>query len=206
MSSDFFYPQRMGRIILQSMEEVMGRAGVHSVLNLASYSEFIENYPPADSDRTFPFESVSGIQSALEQAFGPRGGRGLALRIGRACFNYGLGEFGSVLGQADLTYRLLPLPMKLKMGAEAFCDVFNGLSDQVVRLIELDDHYLWENVRCPLCWGRQTKTPCCHLAVGLVQEALYWVSGGKHFDVIESTCAGRGDELCTFVVAKQPLD
>ena len=32
-----FYPQKMGRIILQAMEEVLGRNGVQAVLQLASF-------------------------------------------------------------------------------------------------------------------------------------------------------------------------
>ena len=36
--------------------------------------------------------------------------------------------------------------------------------------------------------------PVCHLAVGLLQEALYWVSGGKVFNVEEKTCIAAGDK------------
>ena len=116
MSETFFYPQRMGRIILQGMEEIIGRNGVHAVLNLAALSEYIENYPPAVSDRTLPFKLVSDLHVALEQAYGPRGGRGLALRIGRATFAYGLREYGSQLGLTEMAFRLLPLPTKLRVG------------------------------------------------------------------------------------------
>jgi predicted hydrocarbon binding protein len=138
--------------------------------------------------------------------YGPRGGRGLALRAGRACFKYGLKEFGPVLGIADLAFRLLPLHMKLKVGADVFCETFNKFSDQVVRLGEIEDRFLWEIVRCPVCWGRHTEGPCCYLAVGILQEALYWVSGGKNFEVYETTCVAQGDEVCTIVIEKKPLD
>ncbi|MGQ0600109.1 MAG: V4R domain-containing protein [Anaerolineales bacterium] len=57
-----------------------------------------------------------------------------------------------------------------------------------------------------MCWGRKTDSPCCHLAVGILQESLYWVSGGKHFDVIETTCTAMGDETCTFVIDKKAMD
>ena len=89
-SESFFYPQKMGRIIFMGMEEVIGISGVDAVLQLASLEKFIQNYPPARADRTFAFETVSLLQSTLEQAYGQRGGRGLALRVGRATFKYGL--------------------------------------------------------------------------------------------------------------------
>jgi predicted hydrocarbon binding protein len=43
------------------------------------------------------------------------------------------------------------------------------------------------------------------LAVGLLQEALYWLSGGKIFDVKEITCIARGDPACTIVIDPTPL-
>jgi hypothetical protein len=83
----YHYPNRMGRIILLSMEEVMGRNGVNALLKLASLPSLIENYPTDTAEPAFAFSTVSNLTEMLEQAYGPHGGRGLALRIGRACFN-----------------------------------------------------------------------------------------------------------------------
>jgi predicted hydrocarbon binding protein len=202
----YYYPNKMGRIILLAMEEIMGRNGVNAVLNLAKMRRVINNYPPNNFDRQFAFEDVGAVQQALEDMYGPRGGRGLALRAGRACFKYGLKEFGPVLGIADLAFRLLPLSMKLKVGAEVFADTFNKYTDQRVRLSDDSDQIFWHIERCPICWGRKSDIPCCHLAVGILQESLYWVSGGKNFSVNETTCIAHGDETCTIVIDKKPLD
>ncbi len=48
-ASAFYYPNRMGRIILESMEEVVGRNGLNAVFNLAGRSDLIGNYPAPDS-------------------------------------------------------------------------------------------------------------------------------------------------------------
>jgi predicted hydrocarbon binding protein len=205
-SQVFFYPNKMVRILLLAMEEVISRNGVNALLKLAELKHLVNNYPPNNYDRQVSFGELGVLMRALDLMYGPQGGRGLALRTGRACFNYGLKEFGPVLGVSDLTFRLLPLQMKLKVGADAFCETFHKFSDQRVRLIERDDHFVWENVRCPVCWGRHSDTPCCHLAVGVLQEALYWVSGGKNFDVCETRCIAQGAEACTIVIARQPLD
>lgn len=205
-SPTYYYPNKIGRIILLAMEEIMGRNGVNAVLNLSKMRHLIGNYPPNNLDRQFSFNDVSAIQKALDEMYGPRGGRGLALRAGRACFKYGLKEFGPVLGIADLTFRLLPLTMKLKVGSEVFANTFNKYSDQVVRLSEDDDKILWHIDRCPICWGRTSEAPCCHLAVGIIQEALYWVSGGKTFSVQEIECVATGGEACTILIDKKPLE
>ena len=187
------------------MEEVIGMSGVDAVLRLASLEKFIKNYPPARADRVFSFETVSLLQSTLEQVYGPRGGRGLALRIGRATFKYGLKEYGSLLGLTEMAFRLLSMSTKLHTGAKTFGDLFNKHTDQRVRVEEKDDQIFWHIERCPLCWERKSEEPICHLAVGLLQEALYWLSGGKVFNVEETACIARGDTTCTIVIDKIPL-
>ena len=63
--NQFFYPNKMGRIILIALEEVMGRNGVNAVLNLAGLKHLINNYPPNNFDRAFSFEEVSALLKAL---------------------------------------------------------------------------------------------------------------------------------------------
>lgn len=201
----FFYPHKMGKIILLGMQEVMGVNGVDALLHLAPLENLIQNSQQVNSEHAFSFETVSLLQSTLEQAYGPRGGRGLALRVGRECFKYGLKEYGSMLGLTEIAFRLLPLPTKLRTGAKAFADLFNKHTDQKVRVEEKNNKIFWHIEQCPLCWKRKAEEPICHLAVGLLQEALYWVSGGKVFDVEETACVARGDAVCTIVIDQTPL-
>ncbi len=202
----YFYPNKLGRIILLSMEEIIGRNGVNAVLNQASLRSTINNYPPNDLDLAVSFEDVGQMQVALEAIYGPRGGRGLALRAGRACFKHGLREFGPLLGFTDLAFRLLPLDEKLRSGAIIFADIFNKYSHQRVVVKDEADKILWKIERCPVCWQRVADGPVCHLAVGLLQEALYWVSGGKFFNVEETSCIAQGDSACIITIEKQSLD
>lgn len=204
-TQQFYYPNRMGRIILLSMEEVMGRTGVNAVLHLAELPSLIENYPPDNTSLAFPFSTVSHLTQVLEQAYGPHGGRGLALRIGRASFNYGVRQYGTQMGLTEMAFRLLPLPAKLHAGAKAFAELFNKFTDQQVRVEMEDGRILWYIDRCPLCWERKTHDAVCHLAVGLLQEALYWISGGKVFNVEEQTCIAAGDQACTIVIDQTPI-
>lgn len=199
------YPQKMGKIILLGMEEVIGGGGLDAVLHLGALDEVGQIASAGSDERTFSFESVSRLHQALEQLYGPRGGRGLALRTGRACFKYGLKEYGSMLGLTEMAFRLLPLSTKLHTGAYSFAGLFNKHTDQRVQVEETDTAILWHIDQCPLCWERTAGEPVCHLAVGLLQEALYWLSGGKVFSVEEIACHARGDERCTILIQKIPL-
>lgn len=199
------YPQKMGNIILLGTEEVIGKSGLDAVLHLGALEDAAQLARSDSDERTFSFESISRLHQSLEQLYGPRGGRGLALRAGRATFKYGLKEYGSMLGLTEMAFRLLPLSTKLHTGANSFAGLFNKHTDQRVRVEEFDTTILWHIERCPLCWERTSDGPVCHLAVGLLQEALYWLSGGKVFSVEEIACHAHGDERCTILIQKTPL-
>ena len=85
--SGFYYANKFTRITLQAYEEVMGKNGLNAILNLAGLSNLIDNYPPDNLEREFDFADFTAIHIGLEEMYGPRGGRGLALRAGRATFN-----------------------------------------------------------------------------------------------------------------------
>ena len=205
-SPQYFLPNKMGRIVFLAMEEVMGRNGVNAILNLARLQHRIGDYPPNNFAKEFSFNELGQVLQALDEMYGPRGGRGLARRIGQACFTFGIKDFGPMLGIADFTFRILPLGMKLKIGLEVLAQTFNKFTDHVVRLGEDDHYFYWIIERCSVCWGRRSSSPCCHLAVGILEEGLYWVSGGKNFYVEETTCVAVGDSACTVVIGRRPLD
>lgn len=201
-----FFPSKMGRIILLAMEDVMGRNSLNAILNLARLSHYVEAYPPNNFSKTVSFDEVGRLLQALDEMYGPRGGRGLARRAGHACFRFGVQDFGPLLGIADLTFRVLPMGMKLKVGFEVLAQTFNKFTDHVVRLEEDEQYVYWVMERCGACWGRASDAPCCHLAVGILEEGLYWVSGGKSFYVEEVSCVAAGDPTCTISIGKRPLD
>jgi hypothetical protein len=204
-NDQYFYPNRMGRVVLLAMEEILGHAAVNAVLNLAGLPVYINDYPPHNQDLKFPFTHISHLQAGLESAYGPRAGRGLALRVGRASLKYGLREFGPELGLTDMAFRLLPLQTKLKTASEAFAALFNTYTDERVRLEMDENNIFWHTERCPLCWERHADGPCCHQTVGLLQEALFWVSGGRYFELEEKKCIACGDSTCTIMINRTPM-
>ncbi|MBE2220228.1 MAG: 4-vinyl reductase [Anaerolineae bacterium] len=195
----------MGRIVLTAMEEIMGRHGVNAILNFADLDKLVNNYPPNNLELGFPFSEFSALQQAVEEIYGVRGGRGLSMRAGRETWKLALKEFVPVLGIGDLAIRTLPLGIKLKIGLDVFAQTFNKFSDQQVRLGEDHRGYLWIIERCPICWGRTTPQPCCHLAVGLLEQALDWVSKGRRFRVEEVECVAAGDDVCLITISKKPI-
>lgn len=203
----YYYPNRMGRVIVASMRAELGREHLNEVLQAAGLPLLAtSSLLPNNLEKRFPFETISALQAGVEQVFGAREGRRLNYRVGQGTFALGLKDFDPVVGISDLPMRLIPLGMKFRVGLDVFARVFNQFSDQVVRISDSEKHYLWIIERCPVCWGRAAADPCCHLAGGLLEEATFWASGGRRFAVEEITCKARGDEHCTFQISKTPLE
>ena len=132
--SGYYYPNKAGMIILESLVNVMGKNGLNAILNLAHLTILIDNYPPDNLAREFDFSDVSAVNQALEEMYGPRGGRGLALRAGRATFSDVLRNFGALAGVGDLAFRVLPLQTKLRIGIPAMAKIFSRSATSCRRL------------------------------------------------------------------------
>ena len=204
--SGSYYPNNFALITLDAFEKVMGKNGLKAILNLARLPHLIDNYPPGNLEKNFDFSEYSMLNIALEEMYGPRGGRGLALRAGRALFADALRNFGALAGVGDLGFRVLPLPAKLRIGLPAMGQIFSRISDQHTTVKEEANEIIYTIHRCPVCWGRSGEDKAvCFIAVGLLQESLKWVSGGQNFRVNESLCIAKGDEVCEFVIQKNPI-
>ena len=204
--SGLYYPNKFGLITLKALEEVMGKNGLNAILNLGGLNAYVDNYPTDNLEKGFDFGDLSAIGLALEEMYGPRGGRGLALRAGRATFADGLKSFGALAGVGDLAFKVLPLQAKLRIGVPAMAKIFSQVSDQHSTVEEHENEIIYTIHKCPCCWGRTgADKPVCFIAVGLLQEGLKWVSGGNEFRVNESKCVAVGDQVCEFIIQKEPI-
>jgi predicted hydrocarbon binding protein len=204
--SGFNNTNNFGRIALLSYEEVLGKSGLNALLNLAGLSYLIDNYPPANLDKAFDFSDYTAILMALDEIYGMRGGRGLALRAGRATFNDLLKSYGAMAGVGDLAFKILPLVFKMRIGLPAAARTFSTVSDQQTTVAETEDAFLWTIHRCPSCWSRRgAERPVCYVTIGFLQAALHWVSNGHEFRINETRCCAMGDTVCEFLVRKEPI-
>ena len=197
---------KMGTILFKAMEETIGREDLNDALKQAILCRTADHIPGNSQYNSIQFAEINYLHAALEKVYGLRGSQGLALRSGRACFKYGLREFGTQLGFTDTAFRLLPLNLKILTAFQQFSTSLIEASHKRVWVEEDISSFLLHIEGCPICLGRRSDTAICHLAVGLLQEALYWISGGKHFHIEETNCIAKGDPRCTLVIQKQPLE
>ena len=204
--SGYFYANKFALIMLEALEDVVGKNGLNAVLNLANLSNLIDHYPPKNLAKEFDFADVSAINQAVGEMYGERGGRGLALRAGRATFDEELRSFGALAGTSDQEFQMLPVQAKLRVGLPALAKIFSAISDQLCTVEERDEFYVYTIHRCPVCWGRQSPDhPVCFSVVGLLEEGVKWISGGHEFQIHESDCLAMGAEACRFLIHKMPV-
>ncbi len=204
--SGFLLPNHIVLLALLSLEDVTGRNAVKAVLNLVGLSGLIDHYPPTNLEKQFDFADFSTIFGGLTDLYGPRGSHALAMRAGKQTFSEGLGTFDGIEGLASFSLSKMTPMQKMVAGINIVADFFNAISDQVTVMTDRGENLAFSVHRCPICWGRKSAQPECHLYRGLLLEAARWYSGGGEYPVTESACIAKGDRTCEFIISKTPVE
>ncbi len=201
--SGFYYPNSIARIYLTSVEEIIGPEAMAAALKLAGLPQLVGSYPPNNLSREFDFTDFAAVCAALEKMYGLRGERGLALHAGKACFDQGLHQFTSVTSFGDLALKSLSTQARLKVGLKTMVGTFTTFSDQICSLTENDRYFIYTIDRCPVCWGRKSEKPICHMALSILQAGLDWFFQGERPPKAEEvSCHAAGDKACVFYIDK----
>ncbi|MCK7519782.1 MAG: hypothetical protein MZV64_19670 [Ignavibacteriales bacterium] len=106
-------------------------------------------------------------------------------------FQYtGSRQYGTQMGMTEMAFRLAAAcRQRCSAGAKAFAELVQSASPTSRCASKNDGETCSGTSSAVPCAGNGKRDePVCHLAVGLLQEALYWLSGGKVFNVEEKTC------------------
>ncbi len=103
--SGYSYPNHAARTFLVELENLVGKNGVSALLNSAHLEAWITALPADDGERGVDFAEFSALLAALDDLYGPRGGRGLARRAGWAAFPQIIARMDALKPLADLPTR-----------------------------------------------------------------------------------------------------
>lgn len=196
----------VSELMLTGVEEILGMGGLDPALaeRQARLQELCHGEALRSQD--FPEYDLDKIQQTLGHLFGTEAGNGLALRAGRASLQRLLNQYGAQLGVTSLGYRLLPFRARFKAGLEALAEFLSASCGGQITASEDANHWYWRIASCPWCLNGESEQPACHFVVGLLQEFLSWVSGGRFFQVTETECQAMGAPACLIQMNKQPID
>ncbi len=200
------FPNRISRIVLLAVEDVLGANSGRAVLTMARLSHLIDAYPTPDFGPGLAFTEIGRLFDAVEGLHGVKVGRQLMRQAGRESFGYWIEGFGGVVGFADVALRLLPLSLRVRIGMEVLAEIFNRYSDQRVILDEEHDTFFFILERCGFCTGRQAETPACAFVLGVLEATLFWISRGRRYAVEETACIASGSPACKLCVSRIPLE
>ncbi|HQF61380.1 MAG TPA: 4-vinyl reductase [Anaerolineaceae bacterium] len=198
--------QSLTLAIIRGMKEVIGQTGVQAVLNLAQREQVLSARFNLDDPRGLLFKDLAALHSILEVSYGPRGGRGVALRAGRAAFGHLLRQTGDQIGLTDMEYRLLPTPQRIQTGLQKLAALTAASCAQPVEVTDTETTWVWRMSLCPECYRRQAAEPVCHFVTGLLQEFMAWANSGRFHHVEEIECRATGGAACVFSIDRQPLE
>jgi len=201
--SGFYYPSSFVRNLLMSLEEVAGKNGVKAILNLAGESSMIDNYPPDDMTSGIDIARYSMIIATLDDLYGDRGAQVLALKAGNMLFAETMKKMGDPLNVTSDAHKAKSIEEKIESGLMLLHSVVN--KKPIASMPRTPDGQLIYSVpRCPVCFGRETKTPRCFLTVGLIQAINRYSTGDLEFTVTQTKAHSCGDSCCEYSVSIIP--
>ena len=201
--SGVLYPNSFVHHLLVSLEDVLGKNGVKAILNMAGQSSMIDNYPPDDMTPAVDIARYSSIIGALDDMYGDRGAQVLALKAGNVLFTETMKKAGDPLSVSSDAFKAISIEEKVERGLVM---IQNFVSKTSITSIPrtADGHFLYVVDKCPMCYGRETKTPRCYLTAGLLQAAIRYATDGLEFSVTQIKGHSCGDPSCDYVIPVIP--
>jgi hypothetical protein len=199
------------QILLEGAQELLGAENFHrAVASLPSqrtaWPDPKVKEPLSETAPFIPPEEAGAFLEELEQIYGVPGSKGLALRIGRASFGYGLDRLGDRLGLRAMEFRLLPAPRRMRIGLDILARAIGEICGCQVSVSDSGSGWLWRIEGGPFHGGEQGNQPMCYVVVGLLQEFMTWAGGGRFYRISEIETAALSGSGCIFQIDKKPLD
>jgi len=193
------------RLALRATEATLGQSGLYALLRLAGLEHYIEHPPRNDNQLDTPGTDLSALLSAILHMYGEQSTRGLFRRWG-ALFGQGGVESRPTAKLLRPMLSFLPLNRRVLTVLETLVREADQARGEILHTVtETDDAFVVVFNDCLYCHSLRTSEPICLTVVGTLEAVLKWGTG-RDYTVTETTCAACGDEACTFVIDKRPLN
>ncbi len=196
----------MTHIIIRGMQEYLGQSGTDQLFECCGLTRFTGSGQLVENRSGLRYTEIQAMQQALEDIYGAQGARGAAMRSGRSALCYFLKVYGESAGFNELDFRLLPPRRRVQVGLERLAQVIGGEIGQTIHVQTVENAWTLQIEHCPECWGMHSSNSVCYFTVGILQEFLSWLSGGRVYLVEETACRAKGDPACIIRVGKKTLD
>lgn len=191
---------RLLRLSLMATERVIGTIGLNAVLRHADLERFVLNLPLADYDPGMTLHDYARLNQTVDEFFG-RASANILAQIGEAMFEQLVRDEWLSQHFAPPLNEIMSPSQPTARPLHKFAELTRQLNPASrVDLSEQFDRYVWTMHACPVCAGRTSATPVCHVFVGLLRGATQLA--GYLPRVEETHCAAMGAPACRFELAK----
>ena len=129
----------------------------------------------------------------------------MLLRIGRATFQCGSRDQPAILGLAGIALKALPEKTRMKLILERMAKAAVDRVNQPTVVRDEEDAYYFIVEECPCRWRPEHDKPCCYVTVGVLMEAMAWITGHM-YKVEEVACIANGAVSCVYRIPKEPAE
>jgi predicted hydrocarbon binding protein len=151
-------------------------------------------------------QHVKPVRQKMTEVYGKTGARGIAMCSGRAAFKHLLNLQGNQLGFESNSFRFLPTRLKLRKGLSLLAEWMENTHHDEIQIENSESQWSFKATHCSECAELMSTESICDFTAGLLQEFTAWAGGGKFHRIVETSCRANGDECCTFMIDKNPID
>jgi len=196
-------PNGMMYVTLLTVEDIVGKNGLHSLLNYGKIKQYRDNFPKNNNELEIPIEDFMGIVTSIIQIFGESGAKSILYNCGKRAFQLVLQENPALFGLVGLSLKVLPKKKRAETILDQICKGGNKIFGENQRFYVGEDGFVTEIYDCFYCKGLTSEIPMCSAELGFEAESVRWVTN-DHYEVREVLCRARGDDVCKFVVPFEP--
>lgn len=190
------------RTILVGVEEIIGKNGLKTILNMAGLSQYIDNLPPSNLEKgTAKISDCSKYENAIREIFGDKGSKAILFNVGTAQAMAGIEENKELVEATLKAFEGMDNVERIRIVLNtAAAEASEQIGTEIV-VTEDGDDFLYEEKQCSHCFGMKTTEPICHIISGFVYALVKIATGKGDYEVTQIKCAGMGDESCIIRVS-----
>jgi len=184
-----------------TVQEILGKNGLNTILNYTKLPDYIDNYPPNTLDQDHPFSDFTRFVSGMVEVLGERGARSIMMQAGLKGFANMLAD---MRGLFDLEGVRVAQGSADKLFAEyvriqtMMVPAGRGRVGDNHKDYTTDEGWCLELSPCYWCQDLKTESPICYAEIGFELGTARWIMGDDA--VVEEThCIARGDPMCRFI-------
>jgi predicted hydrocarbon binding protein len=196
-------PNQLFNLAFVTVEEILGKNGLNSVLNYARIPHYINNYPPNTLDLEHPSSDFTRFTSGLIQVLGEKGARSLMTLSGIRSFEIMLRDMPGLFALDGVQVKDGSIDKLFDEYVRIYTTISHAAAyifgEGLYNYYDVDEGWAFEISPCYWCTSLKTDAPICFGEVGFELGAARWVFG-KDIKIEETHCIAKGDPMCRFVM------